>query len=113
MHHDAVQIIRHFDLAAQAAGGAGRNDELEHLLLHGVRRFQFSAPFGIEMDMAGSTTHRAAALRDDTGYAVIDGGLHDSGSRFGRNFGYRAIMCHEFDCCHVVISVWFRKGRIL
>ena len=80
MHHDAVEIITHLDLAGQARIGLNVIGEVQHVLFHRVRRTCTVRPGVVHIDMARGAGAGAAAFGLDAGDHVLDGTFHNGGA---------------------------------
>src|SRR5215475_12671718 len=96
----AIKRIGHLDLAAQAAGGAHVEGEVQHVLLHLGGATSPVKPRFIHKDMTGGTRARPATLRLDTLHQVLLGLLHDRHAVLGINHLLGAIRLDERDFGH-------------
>src|SRR5689334_14053738 len=75
-HDESVELVAHFDLAAEPAGRADVVGELEHVALRTLDGRQAIEPCGVDVHVTRRATHHAAAFADDTGHAVRECQLH-------------------------------------
>lgn len=78
-HHDldAIECLRHNDLATEPAVWARLQHTLEHVFFHAVRSLELAEPGFVDVAMAGGATAGTAAFAYDAIDHVIHGALHD------------------------------------
>ena len=73
----AVEFVRHLDLAGEPGIRLDVLGEVQHRLLHGRGRAGLAAPGLVHIDVAGGAGAGAAAVGVDPGNVVLHGALHD------------------------------------
>src|ERR1700687_5368312 len=70
VHHEPVELVRHFNLTGKPRGRFHVEGKVEHVLLHRRGRPGLLLPRLVHMHAAGRARARAAAFGDDAGDAV-------------------------------------------
>jgi len=75
--NETIEVVSHFDLAAEAALVCDIEGEVEHVGFQLVARSCLLDPFGIDIDMASRTGTGPAAIALKAGNGLFESALHD------------------------------------
>src|SRR5665647_3773116 len=99
-HDQAVERLRHLDLAGKPRARLHLEGAIELFLLLGGRRSDNGAPGVVDIDHAGRAGAGAAALRHDAGHTVAQRGLHHGRADLGLDLMHGAVMLDIGDGRH-------------